>query len=119
MDYDYLEMSIPFHHLLHQVYLKISMMTHSSWCINYLLGEVLSSIPINFDEDIKKRPQVTNEVAWLENIPTGSSSQKILQRAAVIKIQVKICPLSQKRNKNPGQDLPLLPKNKIKIQVRV
>ena len=53
----------------------------------------------------KKRPQVTNEMAWLENIPTGSSSQKILQRAAVIKIQVKICPLSHKQKKNPGKSL--------------
>ena len=47
MDYDYLEMSISLHHLLHQVYLKI--------CINYLLGAVLSSFPINFNEDIKKK----------------------------------------------------------------
>ena len=105
-----------------------------------MLSQILSSFPISFDVDIKKRPQATNEMARLENIPTGSSGQKILQRAAVIKIQVricpslknkmkiqvnicpsiknkieiqvKLCPLSKKRNKNPGQDLSLLPKTK-------
>ena len=113
-----------------------------------MLSQILSFIPISLEEGIyQKRPQGTNEMARLENIPTGSSGQKILQRAAVIKIQVricpslknkmkiqvnicpsiknkieiqvKLCPLSKKRNKNPGQDLSLLPKKKIKIQVRV
>ena len=141
MDYDYLEMSILFHHLLHQVYLQLNISDDTFLLMHKLmLSQILSFIPISFDEDIKKRPKATNEMAWLENIPTGSSSQKILQGAAVIKIQVricpslknkmkiqvnicpsiknkieiqvKLCPLSKKRNKNPGQDLSLLPQKK-------
>ena len=105
MDYDYLEMSILFHHLLHQVYLQLNISDDTFLLMHKLmLSQILSSFPISFDVDIKKRRQATNEMARLENIPTGSSGQKILQRAAVIKIQVRICPS---------------PKNKIKIQVRV
>ena len=37
MDYDYLEVSIPFHHLLQQVYLKISMMSDDIFLLMHKL----------------------------------------------------------------------------------
>ena len=64
MDYDYLEMSILFHHLLHQVYLQLNISDDTFLLMHKLmLSQILSFIPISFDEDIKKRPKATNEMA--------------------------------------------------------
>ena len=56
MDYDYLEMSILFHHLLHQVYLQLNISDDTFLLMHKLmLSQILSSISISFDENIKKK----------------------------------------------------------------
>ena len=56
MDYNYLEMSILFHHLLHQVYLQLNISDDTFLLMHKLmLSQILSSISISFDENIKKK----------------------------------------------------------------